>query len=131
MRVDDVERGVLPGGPVERGAHEDGKSPRVVPIVVAADAVEEIAVIQRGFVDEQRACTVTERRLEEAHLMVMSAQRDTSVFTKLPCLDSAVTRRHERHIPAETRDGLRQRPEHVGETACLRERQRFRTDHED
>ena len=115
---------------LERRPDEQCETSGVVGVVGVADAVEPVAIVQLGALDEQCARAARDRRFIEADVEHRSTERDDKPLHESSLADAAIARQRERHKPAEARDRLRQRAEDVAEAPGLGERNRFGTDDE-
>ena len=129
--VHDVDRRRLPRRPLERGDDQEGEAQRVVGEVDAAAVVEPGTMVERRALDQHRARArrrVAPRRARP-RTDVPATAAETSC-APLPGRHAAVAWREERHLVAEPAECARQRAGHVGQAAGLRERRRFRGDHQ-
>ena len=125
--VNDRRRDRAAGGELEGRAREHREPKRIVRIVHVVLRVQPVAMKERRLLDEHRAGPIHQWHLEEAHVRGVASDGHHESIDELAGRYVAVARRDDRHVPPQAGEGERQGSEHVGQTARLRERQRFRS----
>ena len=116
---------------LERGPDERSEPESVVRIVSRASAVQAVAIVELGNIDEQRARTVPKGLVEQADLSRPPAEEKGESLDLDTGGHTPISGQCHRDLPAQPRERGRQRAQDVGEPSRLGEGQRFGSDDED
>ena len=117
-----------PRGVLEGRAGEHGEPAGIVGILRVVWTVQRVALVEFRALDEQRPRAVGHRGIEEPDVVCGTADGDRKAVHQGAGFDASIFRQHDGHVPPKPRQRGRERAEHVGETAALREGLRFGTD---